>query len=206
MGPDPGPRPRATIRHTLFYSFKRDMNRSSSDNSRIRGAGPEAAVAIIRAAGEDPEFLLLRRASNPLDPWSGHFALPGGRMESGDKDLLETCIRETFEECAIRLESAHLIKALPIAIAGIHMGRPVEVAPFLFEMPEKPALTLSAVEIAEYHWLPQSYLRNPANRHKAALSLGHPDMQFPCIRVGAGGAIWGFTYGVLENLWESALP
>lgn len=182
------------------------MDRPSADNPSLSGASPKAAVAIIRTAGEDPEFLVLRRASNPMDPWSGHFALPGGRWESGDKNLLETCIRETFEECAIRLESAHLIRPLPIAIAGVHMGRPLEVAPFLFEMPEKPVLTLATVEIAEFHWLPQSYLRNPANRHRAALSLGHPDMQFPCIRVGAGGAIWGFTYGVLENLWESALP
>ena len=69
-------------------------------------AGPEAlaAVALIRVRGQDPDYLLLRRASNPQDPWSGHFALPGGRKEPGDRDLLETCIRETWEECGVKLQ------------------------------------------------------------------------------------------------------
>ncbi|MDQ3000058.1 MAG: CoA pyrophosphatase [Fibrobacterota bacterium] len=170
-------------------------------------SNPQAAVALIRTCGPDPEFLLLKRATNPQDPWSGHFALPGGRWEKGDKDLLDTCVRETFEECGIILEAGHLVRTLPMAVAGGHIGRPIGVAPFLFEIPDKPPVSLADEEIAEFHWLPQSYLLDPANRHRAAMSLSHPDGEFPCIRVGAeGGAIWGFTYGVLESLWESALP
>jgi 8-oxo-dGTP pyrophosphatase MutT (NUDIX family) len=164
-------------------------------------------VAIIRTRGPDPEFLLLRRATNPKDPWSGHFALPGGRRDPGDMDLLETCMRETFEETGIKLEPGQLIHPLPMAIAGGHMGRPMEVAPFLFEIPSKPVLALAAAEIAAFHWLAQSYLCDPANRHQAALSVSHPEREFPCIRVGnETGAIWGFTYGVLETLWGAALP
>jgi 8-oxo-dGTP pyrophosphatase MutT (NUDIX family) len=117
---------------------------------------------------------------------------------------LATCIRETFEECGVRLEPAHLLRPLPTAIAGGHMGRPMGVAPFLFEMPAKPAVRLDEREIAEAHWLPQSYLRDPANRLMAAMSALHPDLAFPCIKVAEStGAIWGFTYGVLEAFWES---
>lgn len=178
-----------------------------SDSPKAGANPPQAAVALIRTRGQDPEYLLLRRAANPQDPWSGHFALPGGRWEKGDKDLLETCIRETFEETGIVLEPGHLVRPLAMAVAGVHMGRPMEVAPFLFELPEKPVLALASLEIAEFHWLAQSYLRDPANRLHAAMSLSHPDLTFPCIRVGTGdGAIWGFTYGVLEKFWESALP
>ncbi len=167
-----------------------------------------AAVALIRVRGADPEYLLLRRAANPNDPWSGHFALPGGRRDAGDRDLLETSIRETYEECGIRLSPADLIRPLPLATAGSHMGRPMGVAPYLFELAGKPALSLDAREIAEAYWLPQSYLRDPGNRLMAAMSATHPHLIFPCIRVGEGpaassGAIWGFTYGVLETFWES---
>ena len=183
------------------------MASSNPSDSTPPEAASRAAVALIRTIAPDPEYLLLRRASNPADPWSGHFALPGGRWEAGDRDLLDTCIRETFEETGIRLEPGHLVKPLSMAVAGSHMGRPMDVAPFLFEVPEKPVLALDAVEIAEFHWLAQSYLRDPANRHRAAMSLARPDLTFPCIRVGTGdGAIWGFTYGVLEKFWESALP
>lgn len=169
-------------------------------------AGPEAtaAVALIRVKGENPEYLVLRRAINPKDPWSGHFALPGGRRNPGDPDLLGTCIRETFEECGFRLERSHLVRPLPLAIAGNHMGIPMAVAPFLFEMPKRPEVRLDEREIAEAHWLPQDYLRDPANRLMAAMSDKHPQVSFPCIKVADGsGAIWGFTFGVLETFWES---
>ena len=165
------------------------------------GDEPQAAVAIIRTSGPDPEYLLLRRATNPQDPWSGHFALPGGRWDIDDKDLLETAIREAFEECGINLESRNLIRALPLATVGGGMGRPMVVAPYLFEVKEKPALLLQDLEIAEYHWLALSYLVDPANRSNAALSGHHPEILFPCIRVGTG-AIWGFTYGVLKSFLE----
>ena len=180
---------------------------SPPPQSPAPGAIPQAAVALIRIRGSDPEYLLLRRAANPHDPWSSHFALPGGRRDPGDKDLLDTCIRETFEETGIRLVPGHLLKALPLAVAGVHMGRPMEVAPFLFELPERPSLSLERREIAESHWLPQTYLLDPANRHHAPMSPTHPDRTFPCIRVQAsGGVIWGFTFGVLEKFWESHTP
>ncbi len=176
------------------------------DPSGPTPAGPEAlaAVALIRVRGPDPEYLLLRRAANPNDPWSGHFALPGGRREASDRNLLDTCIRETLEECGVRLGPGDLIRELPLAVAGGHMGRPMGVAPFLFEVATKPELLLDAGEIAEAHWLAQSYLLDPANRVRAAMSANHPHLDFPCIRIaGNSGAIWGFTYGVLEAFWES---
>ena len=178
-------------------------------DSGVFPAGPEAlaAVALIRVRGSDPDYLLLRRASNPKDPWSGHFALPGGRKEPGDRDLLETCIRETWEECGVKLQPDELIRSLPLAIAGGHMGRPMGVAPFLFEVEARPELLLDQREIAEAYWLAQSYLLDPANRVRAAMAASHPDRDFPCIRVtGSEGAIWGFTYGVLEAFWESGPP
>ena len=40
----------------------------------------EAAVALVLAGvGNDLSLCAIRRAEHPLDPWSGHMALPGGR-------------------------------------------------------------------------------------------------------------------------------
>ena len=177
------------------------MSNDFNPNGGRTGDEPQAAVAIIRTSGLDPEYLLLRRATNPQDPWSGHFALPGGRWENDDGDLLETAMREAFEECGINLDRGSLVQALPLATVGGGMGRPMVVAPFLFEVQEKPRLFLQDLEIAEYHWLPLSYLLDPTNRSNAALSGHHPEILFPCIRVGTG-AIWGFTYSVLKSFLE----
>ena len=166
------------------------------------GDAPEAAVALIRTRGPDPEYLFLRRASNPEDPWSGHFAFPGGRRDPGDSDLLATSIREAREECGIELEPGQMVQALPWANAGARLGRPMLVAPYLFEIPGRRPLSLASLEIAESHWLALSYLCDPAHQEKAALSRNHPQLLFPCIRVGEG-VIWGFTYGVLKTMLPS---
>jgi len=72
-----------------------------------------AAVALIITECDSPSVLLLKRAKNTNDPWSGQWAFPGGRWEEGDKDLLDTSIRETYEECGYRLTRDELIMTLP---------------------------------------------------------------------------------------------
>src|SRR5512138_157863 len=61
-----------------------------------------AAVAVVLVPSPDA-VLLIRRAERPGDPWSGHMALPGGRRESGDADLVATAIREAAEELGLAL-------------------------------------------------------------------------------------------------------
>ena len=47
---------------------------------------------------------MIKRAEPKRDPWSGHIACPGGRMDPTDRDLEHTAIRETWEETGIDLE------------------------------------------------------------------------------------------------------
>src|SRR5690606_26910740 len=115
------------------------------------GAGrilTQAAVAVIRVKSAELHYLILRRALSPHDPWSGHFALPGGRREPGDPDLLAACRRETLEECGIDLTPHAPQRVLAPTLAGGSIGRPLEVAPFLFELPDFPRVTLDAAECA----------------------------------------------------------
>jgi 8-oxo-dGTP diphosphatase len=160
----------------------------------------EAAVAIIRAKTPNSSILILRRALNPNDPWSGHFAFPGGRREPGDPDLLATCIRETREECGLELSSSDLRKELASTVAGNALGKPVHVVPFLFEIhpDETPRLRLDPLECAAAHWVPESHLRDPAARGFVS-PLPDLEKRFPSILL-EGGHIWGFTYKVLADL------
>jgi 8-oxo-dGTP diphosphatase len=158
----------------------------------------EAAVAIIRAKTPIPHLLILRRAVNPADPWSGHFAFPGGRRDPEDLDLLETCIRETREECGLELTRADRVAELPPTKAGNALGKPVKVVPFVFEIPTRGSLRLDPVECAGAHWVPEDYLRDPANR-AFITPLPDPERRFPAI-VLDGGHVWGFTYKVLVEL------
>jgi len=70
----------------------------------------DAAVAVVFriAAGDSLELLMIERASYEGDPWSGHIACPGGRMEPGDRDLEVTAVRETREETGHVVTAADL--------------------------------------------------------------------------------------------------
>ncbi len=179
----------------------------------------EAAVAVIRrisphCAAEprlephaEPHYLILRRADNPQDPWSGHYAFPGGRREPQDASLLHTCLRETREECGLHLPLSALVRALPVTEAGQTHGRPIPVTPYLFELTETASpleLVLEPLECASFHWVSASYLQNPLHHTRITPIPGSP-LDFPAIRL-EGGHIWGFTYKVLAGLLEVPRP
>ena len=58
-------------------------------------------LALRARADGEPELLMIKRAEAEGDPWSGHIACPGGRMEPGDNDLAVTAVRETMEETGV---------------------------------------------------------------------------------------------------------
>jgi 8-oxo-dGTP pyrophosphatase MutT (NUDIX family) len=156
----------------------------------------EAAVATIITREAATEVLVLKRKANPKDPWSGHYAFPGGRRDEGDTTLLATCIRETYEECGILLSADHLIKQYPTRKAGNHLNQPIPVTTYLFELPEQPAVRLQATEISCHEWLGLDYIADASNIIRRPMSPRCPEVLFPCIPATAG-FIWGFTYETL---------
>jgi 8-oxo-dGTP pyrophosphatase MutT (NUDIX family) len=161
---------------------------------------PRAAVALIRALLPQPAFLIIRRAANPRDPWSGHFSLPGGRRELEDPDLLATCLRETREEVGLELGVEHLVRELPLALAGATLGRITPVQPYLFEISERPNLVLLESEVASVHWVAESFILEPSNHMVGPMLAQAPERHFPGLPL-ADYFIWGFTYGILSDFF-----
>jgi 8-oxo-dGTP pyrophosphatase MutT (NUDIX family) len=167
-------------------------------NRSISSEEPRAAVALVRVLEPEPRLLVIRRAHNPKDPWSGHFSLPGGRREPEDADLLATSIRETFEEVGLQLALEHLIKPLPLAHAGSAIGKATPVQPFLFEIEKAPSLVLLESEVASAHWVSETFVKSPTNHVRAPMLPQWPERIFPGIPL-SDYFIWGFTYGILRD-------
>src|SRR5579863_6444108 len=71
-----------------------------------RVASETAAVAVVvRDTEEGDEVLLIKRAERDGDPWSGHIALPGGRVQKQDESFKATAVRETREEVGVDLDA-----------------------------------------------------------------------------------------------------
>jgi len=158
-----------------------------------------AAVALVVAP--DPEALLIiRRAHHEGDPWSGHMALPGGRAESADADLVTTAMRETREEVGIELDRAWLLGALDDVAPRIAVLPPIMVRPCVFAVPLRPPLRLNP-EVESAEWLELAVLLDPATRQRVTIEAGGR----PQVRdafVTPHGVIWGMTERILSGLLE----
>ena len=87
-------------------------------------------------SNRDPlALLLVKRATSESDPWAGHMALPGGRHDKSDSDLLSTAKRETMEEVGVDLDqSAPLLGRLDETSPSTQRLPTLSISPFVVDV------------------------------------------------------------------------
>lgn len=165
---------------------------------------PRAAVAIIRCLKPIPSILLIERSQNPLDPWSGHLAFPGGGREVSDLDLMETAIRECEEEIGVHLQRRNCCRIRPHAVAGHYSGREVLVAPFVFELEQRPALKLNLEEVQSVLWLEEARFLDLRDHEKSNFHPKFPEMEFSYFSLSSK-KLWGFSYEQLIKYYQASV-
>jgi 8-oxo-dGTP pyrophosphatase MutT (NUDIX family) len=162
-----------------------------------------AAVAVVLVPSPDA-VLLIRRADRAGDPWSGHMALPGGRREDGDPDLVATAVRETLEEVGLRLTPADLLGSLDDVVPRTPVLPPIAVRPFVFSLPERPALHPNS-EVAAFRWAELDHLLLPQTYQTVQLDIRGERRDFPAYRLEEA-VVWGMTERILTSLIEHLQP
>lgn len=176
-----------------------------------RGPGvTEASVALILAgSGTDLSLCAIRRAEHPLDPWSGHMALPGGRVDPGDPHSRAAAERETLEEVGLALGDTQWIGALSemqVRLGG--SDRRMVLSPFVYDLGEEPLPFAPNHEVAEAFWIPLAHLWDPNNMSRLEWERQGTRLLYPAIRY-QGHSIWGITFRVLtlfSDVLDSPLP
>lgn len=156
-----------------------------------------AAVAVVLAPDPDA-LLLIRRAERVGDPWSGHMALPGGRMEPEESDLFATAVRETAEEVGLALGPGDLIGTLDDVVPRTPVLPPIAVRPYVFSLERRPALSLNP-EVAAAHWVPLDTLLHPQTYDSVRLEIRGEQREFPAYRL-AEAVVWGMTERIVSSL------
>ena len=117
-----------------------------------------AAIALVlrTSSSGEPELLMIRRAEYENDPWSGHIACPGGRMDPTDRDVEHTVIRETWEETGIDLaRDGRILGTLDDITPRTPALPPLVIRPFVaIVRPDVPLI--ESEEVAEVFWVPLS--------------------------------------------------
>jgi 8-oxo-dGTP pyrophosphatase MutT (NUDIX family) len=200
---------------TLMLGHPRRAAPMSPDLERIRralsgpelpdrkSAGRQAAVALV-LAGEaaDLHMCLIRRAEHEPDRWSGHMALPGGRVDARDTSIRAAAIRETQEEVGLRLERAPYLGALgtmPVSAAGQPTG--MSLSSFVFHLGDMLERFTLSDEVAEAYWVPLRHLLDPRNAARRPTVRDGVPLDRPAV-VYQSHYIWGLTYRVLTTFFE----
>ena len=163
-----------------------------------------ASVALVLSrAGEGAELLLIQRATRDDDPWSGHMALPGGRRDPDDSDVIATAVRETHEEVGIDLT----VDGEPIGrldeLRAVARHRPLDlvISPIVFALRGPVALTLSRREVESAVWVPLSFLGSAEARAIFQRTLDGVVSDYPAFRYDRY-TIWGLTHRILVGFLE----
>lgn len=162
-----------------------------------------AAIALVLRPGEagDPELLMIKRAELERDPWSGHIACPGGRMDPGDHDLQVTAIRETWEETGIDLaRDGTMLGTLDDLSPRTPSLPPLVIRPFVAAV--RPEVEIvSSEEVAEAFWVPIAALRERAAWGTGLVHIRGVAREVTVFRHGTY-VVWGLTERVLRQFLE----
>ena len=183
-------------------------HRISERAPRLLDTPHDAAVAAVLCPDDgDVQLLYIERMRATGDPWSGHIAFPGGRVEPSDASLRETAERETREEIGLRLGDEHYLGRLD-DLQGTSL--PVQVAAFVYAVGDRSELAPNG-EVHRAFWHSLHSLCDP-DRQRLHMAQ-HRGIARPMPAIDVLGPnnplLWGITYrftAQLANLLGHPLP
>lgn len=186
--------------HTLSDIAKR-LERHQHRKQYVKGRRTRAAVAMImRELHDDLEILFIERATDIRDPWSGHLAFPGGKVEQGEQ-ARQAAERETREEIGLVLESEHYLGRMS-DIVGANL--PVRVSCFAYAAVTTEINPVVSPEVRDVFWVRLSDIRDPGRHQIATVGFSGRSLEVPAIILPQPDkpVLWGITYRLVMQFLE----
>jgi 8-oxo-dGTP pyrophosphatase MutT (NUDIX family) len=180
--------------------IRRALQSRSPASIPAEDRGQAAVAMVLRPVADGTQVLFIERARRAGDPWSGHMAFPGGRVDPGDADPRAAAERETLEEVGVSLASAELLGRLDDKQGNPRTHPALVISAFVYALHTPPPL-IPNYEVECAFWFPLSELSAPRN-HVPHLAYG--ELEFPGILVGEPErhVVWGLTYSFLESFFD----
>jgi len=141
------------------------LNRSSNEIIREGDFVHASVLMILKQCDLGFSLLFIKRPESEWDPFSGHMAFPGGKMDSVDKSKLDTAIRETKEEVGINInKSGKILGALDDVNPNNPRVRNYVVTPYLSVLNEEVTIIPDVKEVERTVWVPMRHLVDDRNK------------------------------------------
>ncbi|WP_277479241.1 NUDIX hydrolase [Catalinimonas alkaloidigena] len=175
------------------------MSTQMHKNARLKPPkySKQAAVLMLLFYHDDQLWMPLIQRPIYDGVHSGQMALPGGKYEAQDKDLLTTALRETHEEIGVKVERDYVIGQLSeLYIPPSN----ITVSPFLAIIPDKPSYIPDPLEVANITEVGLKALQSPENYSEKEVKIHNGQiLKAPSYQI-AGKTIWGATAMMLSEL------
>lgn len=164
----------------------------------------EAAVLLVLRPADPLELLLIERTEREGDPWSGHMALPGGRREPADADLVETARRETEEETGIVVTPSQILGHLDeLGPKASRRRFNLLIAPFVATVPRDTEPDPEPREVQTALWVPLTHLASDEAVDEVLIQLEGEEFRLPALNYD-DYVIWGLTHRILTGFMDIA--
>jgi 8-oxo-dGTP pyrophosphatase MutT (NUDIX family) len=160
-----------------------------------------AVAAIVAPVRGVSQMLFIRRATVDGDPWSGHIAFPGGRLDEADASDEAAVCREVLEEVGLDLKHMGTGLGRLSDVVSPPLKLRVVVTPFVYVLDTAPTLELEVAEVAAALWLPLDKLIAGEGRGTFRYKFRGQSVDLGCVELG-GARIWGMTLRILDELLE----
>ncbi len=162
------------------------------------GPRPRAGVLIaaVRPDGPDGGGVVLTVRAAGLRRHAGQISLPGGACDAGDRDLVETAVREAGEEVGIRPERLEVLGTLE----DFTMPSGIQVTPVVGVVDAGIRLVPCPEEVAEIFTLPLEKALDPAAYARAAVADGAGGSREVLELRHGPRRVWGATAAILHRL------
>lgn len=157
---------------------------------------PAAVLVGVREGGQ--ENVLFTRRHDRLAQHAGQVAFPGGSMDAGDADVVDTALRETEEEIGLPRAAVAPLGFLD----GLDTISSFHITPVVARVStDAPPLAPNADEVAEVFEVPLAFFLDPDNRRRYTMERRGQRRTMTEFHFN-GYRIWGATALMLCNLLE----
>lgn len=155
-----------------------------------------AVMLLLYPAGGSVHTLLIERPSYE-GVHSGQLALPGGRKEINDTDLMHTAIRETHEEIGVLISREQIIGNLsPVFIPPSRFL----VHPFVAYLDSQPDFIPDAREVESLIEVNLALFTDDSVKQRRRIAVGeNMFVDAPCYEIG-DKLLWGATAMMFSEL------
>jgi len=168
------------------------------------GRGLVKAAVLVPIFCKDGKYhLLFTKRSDRVPSHKGQVSFPGGARSEDDSSLLNTALRESWEEIGVKAEDVELLGELddtPTTTSHFNISPFVALIPYPYEF------SLSRYEIDEIFSTPVSALLHKANKKEEYYTFGN-EVFVNCSYEYEGKVIWGATARIVQQfleVWQAA--